>query len=127
MKKVISFVIATILSVTLFSQESLFTRAYSFTPGFKESKDSKVFWSNQFTSVDILISTTSEKVTIYSSEVQEYRILSLSEEIEGGSKWFAVDKDGKQCFYYIGYTEDYIFQAIEYSDYAWMYLVKVDE
>jgi len=127
MKKLIVALFFSISSLVSFSQEATFAKAYNLFLGFKSDNNSPITWSSQATDVDILIITKPERVTIYSSEIQEFRIISLATEIETASKWFAVDQNGKQCFYYIGYDEASVFHMIEYSDYAFLYRVIPDK
>jgi hypothetical protein len=112
------------MSISSFAQTS-FSKAYKFYIGVKDTKSSPITWDKNPIDVDILIVISDDKVKIYSSETQVYHIVGESEKSETYAKFLAVDDDGNQCFYYIGYDKEYnvLYQMIEYADYAWMYLV----
>lgn len=130
MKKIIVFLLFTFFSVNLFSQPS-FARAFEFHLGFKPTKNSKITWTKGG-EVDLLVVISESLVKIYSSEIQEYRIVSDGEKFtdDGNSyvKYLAVDKSGLQCILYLGTDIDSdIFTIIEYGDYAWMYYLKPND
>ena len=53
----------------------------------------------------------------------------VSDGVEFGSakRYLAVDKDGLQCYLYLGNTEGVIYTIIEYGDYAWMYYLNPND
>jgi len=124
MTKTIALIITLLISISSFAQTS-FSKAYKFYIGVKETKSSPIIWDKNPLDVDILVVITTDKVKIYSSETQVYHIVSEGEKSDNYAKYLAVDEDGNQCFYYIGYDKEYdvLYQMIEYADYAWMYLV----
>jgi len=124
MTKTIALIITLLISISSFAQSS-FSKAYKFYIGVKETKSSPIIWDKNPLDVDILVVITTDKVKIYSSETQVYHIVSEAEKSESYAKYLAVDGDGNQCFYFIGYDKEYdvLYQMIEYADYAWMYLV----
>ena len=124
MYKFKALLISLLISISSFSQTS-FSKAYKFYIGVKDTKSSPITWDKNPIDVDILITISTDKVKIYSSETQVYHIVSEAEKSENYAKYLAVDDDGNQCFYFIGYDKEYnvLYQMIEYADYAWMYLV----
>jgi hypothetical protein len=124
MYKFKALLISLLISISSFSQTS-FSKAYKFYIGVKETKSSSITWDKNPIDVDILITISTDKVKIYSSETQVYHIVSEGEKSDNYAKYLAVDGDGNQCFYFIGYDKEYdvLYQMIEYADYAWMYLV----
>ncbi len=121
MKNLLLLLSFTLLSSNLFAQTS-FAKAFEFYLGFKTSKNSEITWSDG-NEVDILVVISEDKVKIYSSEIQEYRMTGKSTQTETGVRYFAVDSNGLQCFLYLGRKDDIMYLIIEYGDYAWMYLV----
>lgn len=64
-------------------------------------------------------------IKIYSSEIQEYRTVDSGIKSDSFSRYLAIDKNGLQCYLYLGKDEDGdIYTIIEYSDYAWLYYLK---
>jgi len=124
MNKFITLTAFILMSISSFAQTS-FSKAYKFYIGVKDTKSSPITWDKNPIDVDILIVISDDKVKIYSSETQVYHIVGESEKSDVYAKFLAVDDDGNQCFYYIGYDKEYnvLYQMIEYADYAWMYLV----
>ena len=113
MYKLISIITSLLISISALSQTASFARAYEFHLGYKETKDSEVIWSRG-NEVDML-------VVIYSSEIQEYRMVDNGKDFGEYTRYLAVDKSGLQCFLYLGSKEGNIYTVIEYGDYAWMY------
>ena len=122
MNKILFLLTALLISVNSFSQSTAFAKAYDFYMGYKVDKYSEIKWS-EGTEGDILVVISEDKVKIYSSEIQEYRMTGKSSSTENGTRYFAVDTKGLQCFLYLGKKDDIIYVIIEYGDYAWMYLV----
>jgi len=122
MNKILVLLTTLLISVNSFSQSTAFAKAYEFFMGYKEDKYSEVTWSES-TEVDILVVISEDKVKIYSSEIQEYRMTGKSTKTETGYRNFAVDSNGLQCFVYVGRKDDVMYLIIEYGDYAWMYLI----
>jgi hypothetical protein len=125
MKKVILFLAFLFLSSISFSQVS-FARAYDFYLGFKPTENSKITWSRGG-EVDILVAISESTVKIYSSEIQEYRMVSDGVQSGNSKRYLAVDKNGLQCYLYLGNNEEGIYTIIEYSDYAWLYYLNPND
>jgi hypothetical protein len=125
MKKIIPLLVLLFLSINSFCQPS-FARAFEFHLGFKPTKDSKITWSSG-SEVDILVVISETTLKIYSSEIQEYRMVSDGVEFGSAKRYLAVDKDGLQCYLYLGNTEGVIYTIIEYGDYAWMYYLNPND
>jgi hypothetical protein len=122
MNKILVLLTTLLISVNSFSQSTAFAKAYELYIGYKADKYSEIKWS-EATEVDILVVLSEDKVKIYSSEVQEYRMTGKSTSTETGTRYFAVDTSGLQCFVYLGRKDDVMYLIIEYGDYAWMYLI----
>jgi hypothetical protein len=126
MKKILPILTFLLITTNLFAQAS-FARATEFYLGYKASKESKIVWSNG-SEVDILVVITESTVKIYSSEIQEYRMVNDGVNLGNHSRYLAIDKNGLQCFLYLGNDEDgNIYTIIEYGDYAWMYYLKPND
>jgi hypothetical protein len=122
MNKILVLLTTLLISVNSFSQTASFAKAYEFFIGYKENKYSEVTWGGG-NEVDILVVISQDKVKIYSSEIQEYRMTGESTETKTGVRYLSVDKDGLQCFVYLGRKDDIMYLTIEYGDYAWMYFI----
>jgi hypothetical protein len=122
MNKILVLLTTLLISVNSFSQSTAFAKAYELFIGYKADKYSETTWSDG-TEVDILVVISKDKVKIYSSEVQEYRMTGKSSKTEDGAKYFAVDTNGLQCFVYLGKKDGVTYIIVEYVDYAWMYLL----
>ncbi len=120
MSKIISIITSLLISISALSQTASFARAYEFHLGYKETKDSEVIWSRG-NEVDMLVVISDNTVKIYSSEIQEYRMVDNGKDFGTYTRYLAVDKSGLQCFLYLGTKDDSIYTVIEYGDYAWMY------
>jgi hypothetical protein len=125
MKKILSILTLVFLSLSTFSQVS-FARAYDFYLGFKPTANSKITWSRGG-EVDILVAISESTVKIYSSEIQEYRMINDGTELGSSKRYLSVDKNGLQCFIYLGKNDEGIYTIIEYSDYAWMYYLNPND
>jgi hypothetical protein len=86
-------------------------------------------WNGSPSSVDILIKLEDDKVTIFSQQLQVYRVVTKIRDEESIITYRMLDSNGINCNFHMGpsETQGYIFIAIEYSDYAWMYLTEIDE
>ena len=122
MNKILSLLVAILISFNSFSQSTSFSKAYYFNMGIKAEMFSEINWGTG-TPVDILIVISENKLKIYSKEIQEYRMTGKSIKTNKGSRFLAVDGSGLQCFVYIGNKDEIMYLVIEYSDYAWMYLI----
>jgi hypothetical protein len=125
MKLIITLTTLLLTTLSSFSQPA-FSRAYSFVVGYKETNDSEITWSpNSATQVDILIVADGNLITIYSNEIQKYHVVKIYEEGENFFNTLVVDANGIQCIFKFGYSEKYetFYNLIEYSNFAWIYLV----
>ena len=125
MKKVITFLTFLFLSLNLFAQPS-FARAYGFYLGFKPTSDSDITWSKG-QEVDILVVISESTLKIYSSEIQEYRMVSDGTDLLNAKRYLAIDKNGLKCVVYLGSNDGLIYTIIEYGDYAWMYYLNPND
>ena len=128
MKKFILSILLVISTLLTFSQDIAFARAHQFTIGKRDYSTNQIVWNGTPTSCDILIKLEDNKVTIYSNQKQEYRVVTKLVETEDGVQYRMLDANGISCNFYMGPIESssLIFIAIEYNDYSWMYYC-VDE
>jgi len=123
MKKFILSVLLVISTLLTFSQDIAFARAHQFTIGKRDFSTNELVWNGTPTSCDILIKLEGSKVTIYSNQKQEYRVVTKLAETEDGVQYRMLDANGISCNFYMGPIANItsIFIAIEYNDYSWMY------
>lgn len=128
MKKIILLTLLLLTSLLSFSQDVGFGRAVELYTGYRDTNE-EIVWNGLPTSVDILIKLENDKVTIFSKEVQVYRVVTKLTDEDLHIAYRMLDSNGQKCNFHIGpsETQGYIFIAIEYSDYAWMYLTKLDD
>lgn len=128
MKKLILATLLTLTSLLSFSQDVGFARASEFYTGYRDT-DQQIVWNGSPTTVDILIKLEDDKVTIFSKEVQVYRVVKKLTSEDNYASYRMIDSNGLNCNFHMGpaETEGYLFMAIEYNDYAWMYLTKLDD
>jgi hypothetical protein len=100
-------------------------RAYGFIFGEMKAEG---FSKTSESEVDILVRGENKSITIYSKNIQEYKVVSYNGELNSGlDVWTVIDRDGDICFLKIMKLEnDDIVIVIEYSDVAWMYLCKLE-
>jgi hypothetical protein len=123
MKKFILSTLLVISTLLTFSQDIAFARAHQFTIGKRDFSTNELVWNGTPTSCDILIKLEGSKVTIYSNQKQEYRVVTKLAETEDGVQYRMLDANGTSCNFYMGpiANSTSIFIAIEYNDYSWMY------
>ena len=123
MKKFILSVLLVISTLLTFSQDIAFARAHQFTIGKRDFSTNEIVWNGTPSSCDILIKLEDSKVTIYSNQKQEYRVVNKLAETKDGVQYRMLDANGISCNFYIGpiANSSLIFIAIEYNDYSWMY------
>ncbi len=111
-----------------FSQEVGFARAVELYTGYRDTNQ-EIVWNCSPTSVDILIKLEDDKVTIFSQELQVYRVVAKTSDEDSYISYRMLDLNGSNCNFHMGpsETQGYIFIAIEYNDYAWMYLTEIDD
>jgi len=128
MKKFILSLFLVVSSLLSFSQEVGFARAVELYTGYRDTNQ-EIVWNGSPTSVDILIKLEDDKVTIFSQELQVYRVVAKTHDEDSYITYRMLDLNGSNCNFHMGpsETQGYIFIAIEYNDYAWMYLTKIDE
>jgi hypothetical protein len=128
MKKFILSLILVVSSLLSFSQEIGFARATELYTGYRDTNN-EIIWNGSPTSVDILIKLEDDKVTIFSQQLQVYRVVTKIRDEESYITYRMLDSNGINCNFHMGpsETQGYIFIAIEYNDYAWMYLTKIDD
>jgi len=128
MKKFILSLVLVVSSLLSFSQEIGFARATELYTGYRDTNQ-EIVWNGSSTSVDILIKLEDDKVTIFSQQTQIYRVVGKLHDEDSYITYRMVDLQGGNCNFHMGpsETQGYIFIAIEYNDYAWMYLTKLDD
>jgi len=123
MKKFILSTLLVLSTLLTFSQDIAFARAHQFTIGKRDFSTNEIVWNGTSTSCDILIKLEGNRVTIYSNQKQEYRVVTKLVETEDGVQYRMLDANGTSCNFYMGpiANSTSIFIAIEYNDYSWMY------
>ena len=123
MKKFILSVLLVISTLLTFSQEIAFARAHQFTIGKRDFSTNEIVWNGTSTSCDILIKLEGNRVTIYSNQKQEYRVVTKLVETEDGVQYRMLDANGTSCNFYMGpiANSQSVFIAVEYNDFSWMY------
>jgi len=123
MKKFILSIFLVISTLLTFSQDIAFARAHQFTIGKRDFSTNQIVWNGTPTSCDILIKLEDNKVTIYSNQKQEYRVVTKLAETEDGVQYRMLDANGTSCNFYMGpiANSSSIFIAVEYNDFSWMY------
>jgi hypothetical protein len=127
MKKFILSLVLIASSLLSFSQEVGFAKAVELYTGYRDTNN-EIVWNGSPKSVDILIKLEDDKVTIFSQEQQVYRVVTKLSDENLYVTYRMVDSQGGNCNFHMGpsETQGYVFIAIEYNDYAWMYLTKID-
>jgi hypothetical protein len=128
MKKFILSLFLVFSTLLSFSQEVGFARAVELYTGHRDTNQ-EIVWNGVPVDVDILIKLEDDKVTIFSQELQVYRVVTKLQDEESVITYRMVDLNGINCNFHMGpsETQGYIFIAIEYNDYAWMYLTEIDD
>ena len=123
MKKFILSILLVISTLLTFSQDIAFARAHQFTIGKRDFSTNQIVWNGTPTSCDILIKLEDNKVTIYSNQKQEYRVVTKLTETEDGVQYRMLDANGTSCNFYMGPIANSlsVFIAVEYNDFSWMY------
>lgn len=123
MKKFILSVILVISTLLTFSQDIAFARAHQFTIGKRDFSTNEIVWNGTSNPCDILIKLENTKVTIYSNQTQEYRVVTKLVETEDGVEYRMLDAKGTSCNLYMGpiSNSSSVFIAVEYNDFSWMY------
>jgi len=123
MKKFILSILLVISTLLTFSQDIAFARAHQFTIGKRDYSTNQIVWNGTPTSCDILIKLEDNKVTIYSNQKQEYRVVTKLVETEDGVQYRMLDANGTSCNFYMGPIANSlsVFIAVEYNDFSWMY------
>jgi len=123
MKKFILSILLVISTLLTFSQDVAFARAHQFTIGKRDFSTNEIVWNGTSTSCDILIKLEGNRVTIYSNQKQEYRVVTKLVETEDGVQYRMLDANGTSCNFYMGpiANSQSVFIAVEYNDFSWMY------
>ncbi len=123
MKKFILSILIVISTLLTFSQDIAFARAHQFTIGKRDYSTNQIVWNGTPTNCDILIKLEGNKVTIYSNQKQEYRVVTKLVETEDGVQYRMLDANGTSCNFYMGPIANSlsVFIAVEYNDFSWMY------
>ena len=123
MKKFILSTLLVLSTLLTFSQDIAFARAHQFTIGKRDFSTNEIVWNGTSTSCDILIKLEGNRVTIYSNQKQEYRVVTKLVETEDGVQYRMLDANGTSCNFYMGpiANSQSVFIAVEYNDFSWMY------
>jgi len=123
MKKFILSILLVISTLLTFSQDVAFARAHQFTIGKRDFSTNEIVWNGTSTICDILIKLEGNRVTIYSNQKQEYRVVTKLVETEDGVQYRMLDANGTSCNFYMGpiANSQSVFIAVEYNDFSWMY------
>jgi hypothetical protein len=123
MKKFILSILLVVSTLLTFSQDIAFARAHQFTIGKRDYSTNQIVWNGTPTNCDILIKLEGNKVTIYSNQKQEYRVVTKLVETEDGVQYRMLDTNGTSCNFYMGpiANSQSVFIAVEYNDFSWMY------
>jgi hypothetical protein len=123
MKKFILSTLLVLSTLLTFSQNISFARAHQFTIGKRDFSTNEIVWNGTSTSCDILIKLEGNRVTIYSNQKQEYRVVTKLAETEDGVQYRMLDSNGISCNFYMGpiANSQSVFIAVEYNDFSWMY------
>jgi len=123
MKKFILSILLVVSTLLTFSQDIAFARAHQFTIGKRDYSTNQIVWNGTPTNCDILIKLEGNKVTIYSNQKQEYRVVTKLVETEDGVQYRMLDANGTSCNFYMGPIANSlsVFIAVEYNDFSWMY------
>jgi hypothetical protein len=123
MKKFILSILLVISTLLTFSQDIAFARAHQFSIGKRDFSTNEIVWNGTSNPCDILIKLENTKVTIYSNQTQEYRVVTKLVETEDGVQYRMLDAKGTSCNLYMGpiSNSSSVFIAVEYNDFSWMY------
>jgi hypothetical protein len=125
MKKLLTLLFFILTSMTAFSQ-NVFLRANTFNIGYRGEEGTEIKWSEP-TSVNILIKVEENKATIFSKDIQIYRLISTTEKREEYTKYYCTNDEGNNCYiliFTLPESPGSVFFAIEFSDYVWYYITK---
>ena len=123
MKKFILSILLVLSTLLSFSQSISFARAHQFTIGKRDFSTNEIVWNGTPSSCDILIKLEDNRVTIYSNQKQEYRVVAKLAETEDGVQYRMLEANGTSCNFYMGPIANSmsVFIAVEYNDFSWMY------
>jgi|688.fasta_scaffold331538_2 hypothetical protein len=127
MRKFLLSLLLTLITITSFSQLTLFGNAYLLFTAYNDGTE--LIWNKYPIKCDILVQIQDQKLTIYSNETQVYRIITLNYREEDMSQYLAVNDNGIKCYVYLGrYGESGdIGVTIEFSDLAWLYVISPED
>ncbi len=128
MKKLLTLLTFTLITLTSYSQNIFYFRAFELNYGTRVDSESPITWSEDATPVNILIKVEDTKAIIYSKETQVYRLIN---QVESGNdrmyKYLCSNDDGLKCNFMIFTHEDakgIIFIAVEFNDMVFYYATK---
>ncbi len=102
MKKFILSTLLVISTLLTFSQEIAFARAHQFTLGKRDFSTNEIVWNGTPSDCNILIKIEQTRVTIYSNQTQQYRVVVKLAETEDGVQYRMLDVNGINCNFYMG-------------------------
>jgi hypothetical protein len=124
MKKIMLFALLMLFTSVSYSQV-FHARAHTFS--LHEALIDGTFKKIDESSVDISIRGEDKEVVIYSKVIQKYRIISYNgQDSNDIDSWMVYDTKGEIAKMYIKAIENSIILGIEYSDYAWVYVAKLE-
>lgn len=128
MKKLLTLLTFVFFTTIAFSQNVIHLRAFELNYGFRVNSESPISWVDETKPVDILISVERTKITIYSKEVQVYRMINPVEtNNDRMSKFYCSNNNGINCnvmMFTQKESPDVIFLAVEFNDMVWYYATK---
>jgi aromatic ring-cleaving dioxygenase len=128
MKKIIFTLILTLFTTLLFAQDTYYLRSKEIIIGEIINNKLNIIESDNSR---VLIEMNSTKITIFTKEKQVYRLISKEKINENKVRWYCRNSEGLSCYVHILFDEsasdDYVWQiGIEFSDYFWMYVCKIE-
>lgn len=113
--------------------QSFRCKAYEFAVGYK-NEYGKVIWNDwKVSDVPISINLKENRIRIYSSTIQDYQVLELSDkryESDSESYYYpmkCMDKEGLICGVRLRfqYSSNIIQLYVEYKDFSWVYNIEM--
>ena len=123
MKKLFSLIAVVFFAATAFSQNTVFMRAKQFNYGTRYNVGYNITWTG-LAPCNILVKVDDSKLTIYSKEIQEYRVISQTLKSTNRSEYYCMSADGRKCnmlIFTLPEYPDYVIVAVEFSDACWYY------
>ena len=128
MKKLLTLLTFVFCTTIAFSQNVIHLRAFELTYGFRDDSESPISWAEEKKPVSILIKIEENKATIYSKEIQIYRLINQVESNnEKMLKYYCSNNNGINCnllMFTVENAPGIVFLGIEFNDMVWYYATK---